>query len=860
MSFLDPITAAGPATELVTTGSPVNVGSSPPPNPGDVLKAVDATHATWQPGGGGGSGGDASGLETTGAPVDVAGSAPPVQGQVLMAVDAEHAEWRVPGLHYDPSIKFWTSSIGSATIAPGTWGFVEQAVGAVDPIVVYIVSSLEAPPVDSRFALYVGRDVTVPVTVSVLGASQIQGLDGVLGTSTTLLPGSDYEWVFYHEDGAALWGLVSDTAAVAKRIAVVGGVVEVKDSSPPIVGDVLTAIDATHAEWRPGRLRYVDLTVDMLEANTWGITIATDDEGFYLSGLPMGLPDGTRVGFMVGPDSSHGGFQLPEPMQDRDGTIGAGCVLEQGQYGEWTFVADDGVWYMTGITLGFTPDSILPGDVYSEANGAAYRGGETVPARADHSHVVKTSAPAALTVGGSMVTGVATWLSRSDHQHAMPGLATGAAHGFMSLSDFTKLAGIAAGAAALTSTAPSQITVTTAAAGSATDAARRDHVHSVSVGTPTSLAVGGSNVGGSSNQLARGDHIHALPAFGSASGTFAQGNDTRFLKASTLSGSNDVSISGAPSAINGQVLQAYAATTAAWLFQSMGGLNQLRLSVSPTDAVPTSDVAAASTLYLLPYTGNLISLISTSLNQAVPYPLSSSSLALTGLTTDTVYDVFGYLTNQANPLAGAIGLELLAWASATVRAVGLTRGPSYGNMWVKSGDNSRRYLGTIRARSATTISWRTAGNDANPPRCDLWNVDNQVKVPFAFLYSNATYAVSGASAWQILGNAKLEYVQGIQSTYAAARAIVSTGNAAAGNEGDVAFMQDAALTTPVGLRGKFKSNATNEVAVAKAEHQWQTPIGSRTLSLGLLSNVTSQTFYGTDSGGMQSGFYVDLAC
>jgi len=255
MSFLDPITAAGPATELDTTGAAVNVNQAAPPTTGQVLTATDATHATWQTpsggGGGGGDGGNAGGLETSGAPVDVASAAPPVAGQVLMATDAEHATWRVPGLHYDPSIKFWTSSAGSATIEPGTWGFIEQGVGATTPIVVSIVSSLDAPPVDSRFGLYVGRDVTVPVSVTVLGASQIQGLDGELGTSTPLLPGADYEWVFYHEGGAALWGLVSDTAAAAKRLWVEGGMVELTGSPPPTAGDVLKAVDANHAAWGP---------------------------------------------------------------------------------------------------------------------------------------------------------------------------------------------------------------------------------------------------------------------------------------------------------------------------------------------------------------------------------------------------------------------------------------------------------------------------------------------------------------------------------------------------------------------------------------------------------------------------------
>lgn len=245
-TYLDAI-VGGPASALATTGAPVNVGDAAPPNPGDVLKAVDATHAAWAPG----SGGDADGLGTTGDPVDVASAAPPVAGQVLTATDAEHAEWRVPGLHYDPSIKFWTASAGSATIASGSWGFIAQPTGGATSVVVYIVSSLEAPPVDARFGLYVARDVTVPVTVQVVGASQIQGLDGVLGPTTTLLPGADYEWVFYHEDSAALWGLVSDTAGVAKGIRTASGIVSVASAAAPNAGDVFTALSATQGHWAP---------------------------------------------------------------------------------------------------------------------------------------------------------------------------------------------------------------------------------------------------------------------------------------------------------------------------------------------------------------------------------------------------------------------------------------------------------------------------------------------------------------------------------------------------------------------------------------------------------------------------------
>jgi hypothetical protein len=272
----------------------VDVSESAPPNPGDVLTAGDSSHATWQPP----SGGDGTAVElgSTGAPINVDGAEPPVAGQVLTATDPEHAVWRVPGLHYDPSIKFWTSSVGSATILPNSWGFIQQAEGATEPVVVYIVSSLEAPPVDSRFGLYVWREMTVPVTVNVLGESQIQGLDGVLGTSALLLPGADYEWVFYHEDGAAIWGLVSDTAGIAKHVSLGdAGIVPITQTGDVEVGSVLT-FAGDHAEWLPpgggGGLVFASGTSPGL--GEWVVAADNTDVGF-----PVATEAGQRVGCYV---------------------------------------------------------------------------------------------------------------------------------------------------------------------------------------------------------------------------------------------------------------------------------------------------------------------------------------------------------------------------------------------------------------------------------------------------------------------------------------------------------------------------------------------------------------------------------
>jgi hypothetical protein len=103
MSFLDNV-LSGIARELKTLSGVVDVSQSPAPVPGQVLTAIDATHAHWaDPTGGGGGGGGyiiADALNTgSGDPafaVDVSGSPIPSPGQVLLAVGTDAATWSDP--------------------------------------------------------------------------------------------------------------------------------------------------------------------------------------------------------------------------------------------------------------------------------------------------------------------------------------------------------------------------------------------------------------------------------------------------------------------------------------------------------------------------------------------------------------------------------------------------------------------------------------------------------------------------------------------------------------------------------------------------------------------------------------------
>lgn len=516
-SYLDALlSGAAAATKLATatSGVFVDVGNAPPPLAKQVLTATSPTTATWQVPAATGD------LETNvpGAPVDISGAAPPVAGQVLTATSPTTAIWRVPGLHYDPAIRTWMSSIGSATIEPGTWGFIEAGPpGGVDPLVIFVVSSLTSPPVDSRFGLYVGRAVTVPVQVNLIGASQIMGLDGVLASSITLLPGADYEWIFYHEAGAALWGLVSDTAGVAKRIAVATGYVEVAASPAPGVGDALIATDAAHAVWSSfsgstaealaeafATAIFVDVVL-VSDSDLYGNSGGTDTDGIgygaNLIVLATAQSDPTENGFWQTYDGvwpRAPGLPLPgdtdvaQLVIVRDGTAGAGST--------WVYLGAD-VWSQIGAA-----SPITGGDGLTRVGNA-----------------INLDWPITDAVHGNRGGG------------ALHADATTTVSGFFSGAEKVKLAGIQTGAAAVSSTAPTQITVTTAAAGAATDAARRDHVHSVATAAPVILTKSGSNVTGVSTSLARADHAHdlstAVPVALTLAGANTEGTGTAIARA-----------------------------------------------------------------------------------------------------------------------------------------------------------------------------------------------------------------------------------------------------------------------------------------------------------------------------------------
>lgn len=217
---------------------------------------------------------------------------------------------------------------------------------------------------------------------------------------------------------------------------------------------------------------------------------------------------------------------------------------------------------------------------------------------------------------------------------------------------------------------------------------------------------------------------------------------------------------------------------------ALGLTPQARLSLSSSLPVSTSDVTAATSVYLHPFNGNYVPIydgskwvvrtLSTAINIAVP------------ANTSTVYDVFVYWTGSA------LALNLEAWSSATARNVALTL---QDGVYVKTGATGYRYVGTFRT---TTVSGQT--EDSKTKRF-LWNAYNRhprsleiQDATASWVYTTSTYRQARATATN-----QVEVVIGLSEDIvdlAVIVAAVATSLSYAGIGVDSTTVNSAGLLTP----------------------------------------------------------------
>lgn len=169
-----------------------------------------------------------------------------------------------------------------------------------------------------------------------------------------------------------------------------------------------------------------------------------------------------------------------------------------------------------------------------------------------------------------------------------------------------------------------------------------------------------------------------------------------------------------------------------------------RLTLTTATPITTSDVTGATTLY---YTPDIHGRIGLYFGGWSVYTTDEISVSLAAISSATNYDVFAYYTGSA------VALELLAWTNATTRATAIAR---QDGVWVKSGDATQRYLGTIRASGAGTCE------DSVSKRF-VWNAYNRHGRNLVVMTGDTTWSMSPGGPRPINGNTgyRIESVIGL---------------------------------------------------------------------------------------------------
>jgi hypothetical protein len=168
---------------------------------------------------------------------------------------------------------------------------------------------------------------------------------------------------------------------------------------------------------------------------------------------------------------------------------------------------------------------------------AASAGVATTVARADHKHDVSTAVVGIVSVGDVAAEGAATTLARSDHTHAVTA-----------------------------PPAPANVTKAAASAGAAATVARSDHKHDVSTAAAIDLT-DSTNAEGTATTLARSDHTHSHGARGGGTlHALATALANGFLSAADFSKLAAITAEAAPAVLTWGAGSVTATTTTRYLY------------------------------------------------------------------------------------------------------------------------------------------------------------------------------------------------------------------------------------------------------------------------------------------------------
>jgi hypothetical protein len=196
-------------------------------------------------------------------------------------------------------------------------------------------------------------------------------------------------------------------------------------------------------------------------------------------------------------------------------------------------------------------------------------------------------------------------------------------------------------------------------------------------------------------------------------------------------------------------------------FADLGSICEGRLTLQSGAPYELFFLSGQTTIYFTPYNGSAIALYTGTRWQLLNFTETSLTPSLTA---SQVYDVFGYNNS------GTLALELsAAWTSSTVRSEALT---TVGGVYVKSANNTRRYLGTIAANGSAQL-------DDTQNAHSFWNQCNRKRT---HLFVDSTTFHSYDGGYRYFNNdstRRIDVVVGLTSGYEITTELQRLGSASA---------------------------------------------------------------------------------
>jgi hypothetical protein len=265
-----------------------------------------------------------------------------------------------------------------------------------------------------------------------------------------------------------------------------------------------------------------------------------------------------------------------------------------------------------------------------------------------------------------------------------------------------------------------------------------------------------------------------------------------------------------------------------------------RLTLTSGTPVTTADVTGATTIYWTPYTGNRLALYASGAWSVLTF--TEIPLALGTMTSGLPYDVFAFNNS------GAVALEKLAWTNGTTRATALAL---QDGVLVKSGDATRRYLGTFYTTSTT------ATEDSVAKRY-CWNYYHRERRPLVRRETTANWTYTTATWRQANGAAanQVEAIIGVAEVTVDLFVFGTAHNSSAGVGFSVGIGVNSTSTySSSAIGGYVESQGTSDNALCTAAHLALKPaIGLNTFAWLEISTATgTTTWLGTLFSGQANG-------